>query len=380
LVLKKGNLVIDNFSRLSTSANHVLAVVEFPYRSTISLSTPSYGGIKYVDAIRFLSTYSVREVAELPIYEAADTMATALTLDPFFFTVEPEGQWQVIVRPAFSSPPSSIPYHLSVMIDEKTIHCNGFDFAGHILTGEIMPLEMQITDLSQPVETAHQIEALITSPKYSAANVLDRYLDKLPQKPENPAVFKNLGPVDKLYYLLRQIPEAYEMLNQVVSRNVTLSRVWKRVRKRKVPSQRFTAHLDETMVPGSYQIIYKIRGRGSRSGFFERVVMKTAQVTPEPIFDPKNVRAEYMEKKKQLLINYGPKDKYCNLLGPGWKDWLHLDIGKLSATTTDSLNGEYKFVIDDIDLQNLRKAKLTFKFGGKELFSGHVNELLEQRK
>ena len=291
--------------------------------------------------------------------------------------IEPAGSWEIIVNKAIPHHQDGIPYHLTVIADEKKLFLD-YLVPGNILeVGKAIDLGVIIKEAGFPVEFLHKAEATVTRPKEALGNILARYRIKAPSVDSKSD--DGGSAIKECIRALMQNPTAAEDLKKTVRETVTLRPVSKdKARTRRSDQGLFRARYEKTLFPGIYSIEFRIEGTGKTTGAFERTASRTVIVRTKLDKASSQLKGEYLEKQKLLKIRCVLKDKFGNHLGPGYHHNLKGRFaGRVIKNITDTLDGSYSIIAKVFKIEELFDSKLEIQYKSTMLFNNIPAKLIE---
>ncbi len=129
---------------------------------------------------------------------------------------------------------------------------------------------------------------------------------------------------------------------------------------------------DNTSIPGSYNVIFNIRGTDAEGREVRRTEALSAQVEVGELLLP-----DFLPKVRivdgQLKLTFRPRDRFGNYLGPDYGDRIRLahDSGS-PAPVVDRLDGGYEVTLP---LPAGRDPSIELEVLGRRLFEGPISEL-----
>lgn len=355
MVLRKGDIEI-NFDKIIRNGRSVIGIIEFPH---YQLKTCNAGDINYIEHHHFAHYYKSKEKDPSVISQYRPRFrSNGRFIDPSSLSsivklsIFPQGDWSVSVfSPTEGTGAVNRSYLLSVIADEKDyfyqVRWEGTPlFAGN-------PIDVSVL-LSRekglpPIKTSISVE--VKSPSEAIINIVSNY------KPQNTPKI----PTDNVG------GKAGE-LNARIEKLLTEPKLLASVRKKKITSIKLSQSPMNLMAgtvtglttQGYHKARVIIRHEDKKGGVYERVVDRTFKFSVCP--DQKSSKIDIIKEGKFLQINVLPKDKYGNLLGPGYeKRFPRLFPGYKILDIADNLDGSYT-------LRTIPIGKNAIKPGKEEIF------------
>ncbi len=379
-MLKKGEKIISIRDAIVDDRYKIASIIfphSQPVRKILNVEGLSLAEMRLIAAFSMMYEIPMEAEAAVEVLPGAVSGVTA-PVHTLWEHIEPAGSWEIIVNKAIPHHQDGIPYHLTVIADEKML------FLDYILSGKIfevgkaIDLGVLINEAGFPIEFLHNAEAIVTRPNEALGNVLARYRIKAPSVDSKSD--DGWSAMKECIRALMQNPKAAEDLKKTVKETVTLRPVSKnRALTRRSDQGLFRASYENTLVPGIYSIEFRIEGTGKKTGTFERTASRTVIVRTKLDKASSQLKGEYLEKKKLLKISCVLKDKFGNLLGPGYRHNLKGKLsGRIIKDITDTLDGSYSIIAKVSGIDELFKSKLEIQYESTVLFNNIPAKLIEE--
>ncbi|MBN2050665.1 MAG: VWA domain-containing protein, partial [Spirochaetales bacterium] len=355
-MLWKDNVRVGRFDKNGSGFGYEVTVLRFPHRE-VHFYPPFEGA---------------------PFGKGEKTPYDTLSI-PFYTQVEPEGEWKIQICPrGTNTAVQTIPYCLSVFVEEKELE---FDFSGIpsvITAGETLTFNVDIFEHHKPLKSQYSVLSTVRKPKTPPGNLLSQF-----QPPNFEALYRKelkTRQISRAEYkteLLLRDPELRRRAQEVEIEVVPCVSLWKTAggKRKEARKPRFRGATRNTKTPGIYQVELDIRGTGKLSGSFQRKITRSILVRFK-VHGEKTLKTLRVQTAgKNIAISIVPTDGEGNLLGPGWDSMVSLTIGKKQLYPEDRMDGVYEYLIPKADLQKPSGKKLSLSVMDRVLFEGTLEDL-----
>jgi len=306
--------------------------------------------------------------------------------------IQPQGTWTIRLKGNFKQA-DFIPYHASVLVDERELK---YDFSPRqfaFATEAVIPLSVAVKEGLTPVKNLEKVEVTITRPSISlAATLAKNHVDRSELAKTNFGIHEDHFPrlVEKKIYKLKQDGV---LKDSTLTDRLGLFDDGQHQHGDAVAGDGiYSALYVKTMVPGQYELKFQLAGQAPKIGQFSRTEQFSLLVRVQKADIAKTVVTASLQQiqpdgSQMYLISVTPRDVLDNLLGPGYPDKIKItsSAGKL-GTLEDDLEGSYTRTLtlqrSDPDPtititvlgEVVRQAKLSDLIGAKRRFfvSAHL--------
>ena len=293
--------------------------------------------------------------------------------------VEPEGDWEIVIRRTFPGDQAPASYHLMVLADDSKLEYI-FEVPREIqFSGVHIPVTARVFEDGEPLESIYSVDAVIRRPIAALGNILAGFKGEKPAKRSDRDDSPPCEVAAMLEAALRDKKTAASLRNVEISR-MGLAPVWKERReKRRAARGLFRGFYKETKTPGMYRIDLTVRGVGKNCGVFERTESRTVLIQPKPDKAATAIRATYAPKAGRLALKVTPSDKFGNMVGPGYSGEVRVEVdGKPLAGVADNLDGSYGVDIKAPDKKRLTRMNMKVAIFGFTVFEGSPEVLIRK--
>lgn len=284
-----------------------------------------------VDVRRFLrfAPGSVSAKVPLPVLDRSGFLDSA-------------GEWQVVLRGELPE----IENHLMVLLDNTTIATEYAFDAPEYLTGQPIRIEARLLEGGEPLRDA-EVVALVRRPQTGLGNLLSEAdLDA-----GDPDLGEPFDPAQaKLAALLRN-RELAEQLRQTREEPIKLLDDGDMASGDAVAGDGIYSALDhDTETEGHYSFDVTVRASNRNGEEVRRVHRLTTHVRPGPEPGASDFAvgdvAQRADGSVRAALDLTLRDRFGNLLGPGYADAIAVDLsrGRVEGTR-DLLNGSYQVFV-----------------------------------
>ena len=256
------------------------------------------------------------------------------------------GEWTVTVEVpgTFDGPgiaafvPPTVPVKVAVLVDDLGVNAD-LDIAQTEFTvGEPIQLRAKLSELGQPVlglgtRAGETVVAQILKPGQSVGDLLgSSEASAQPVASPDP-----LSPAEtKLFNELQNNPDAFLQQSDLIQLTDP-------------DGDGVYTGSYPTKESGHYTFLFGVQGKTAEAGVMSRQQVKSVWVRPVPDGGQTKfgIDTSSIAGGMRLFINFTPKTKFGNLLGPGWANyfWLTANTGP-AFKPVDNLNGTYAATLD----------------------------------
>jgi hypothetical protein len=365
--LRKDGLTIDLSHKLVNEPTYSYATLHFPHYQKTTKYSPFY---KAELASFKKSPSQITHKIEIP-HQTLDFGQKAL--------IQPDGSWEVIIERMFRDDSAPVPYHLMILVDDKTLTLD-FELPRKIFyVGEAIPISLKVREGDKLIDKIYSVEVNVYRPTVSFATLLSKY--KVKEKSPKIDMNEDLKacPVAKKIFFMMQDKDILKKMAKVERDTLKLKPLWKTGLNRAKVFNR--ASLKEvyknTRIPGIYRIDFKVKGVGPKVGCFERTESRTIIVQPKPHKQQTQIQSGFNDKENTLTFNIVPTDQGGNLLGPGYAPTMTGKIGEETlGKVIDNLDGSYQIEIKT-KKEELSLKKMDLSIMGEKIIEDTLDKLIE---
>jgi hypothetical protein len=282
------------------------------------------------------------------------------------------GNWDVrIKRENAEASSPSVPYNLSVLIDDKEIQIGNTDFGSFFITGQSLPIEFFAGNDRMPFTHIERLSIKVEKPAHAIGNIIAENT-RLIQEIVRMAAFKKSGEDDIIKHIYSH-PTIKKLMGKKRTEVVDFG-------KSNSPNLRdengcFAISYRNLTVPGIYSVTCNLSAWNRRQGRVTRTIPLTYNVKSRA--DRANSLIQAALDSDNLFVTITPKDRCGNYLGPGFtKDIVFTLAGAAKKTVKDNMDGTYTV---DVRLENGQKPNgmlLRIRMAEAVLYSDRVEKIL----
>jgi hypothetical protein len=344
--LVKDGKEIDIRYKITEGHTYRIATIYFPHYQTES------------GYMHTMTTHTVSQVPqELP----------SLLQDKLLVTsgeyIDPEGRWELIVRRQSPSDSTPVAYHVAVLVEDKIMEIIPERHPNVWYTGDPIPIEFQLREGRKPISEVYTASATISSPVTSFANLL----------------YKFQGRSGISGQIMRLLANSQAITGSLAKREEVIMPLQPKKVDKKNRVTQYSGTYERATVPGIYNLRLKVRGISAKCGMFERVENMSFVVKAKPDPSASSIKIIYDRAGNRLSVLIVPKDKYGNIVGPGYSRLLrYTHGGEPAGEIIDNLDGSYRVDIPKVKPADLDKVSVAVEMSNVVLFRGNPGKLVEK--
>lgn len=265
----------------------------------------------------------------LPVQVGGNKVATA-------------GEWKIRLDGA--NVPSTLPYHLIVLLDNTLL---ASDFSTPVSdpgTGEAIPVQVRLAEKGAPVLGA-TVTVTVRGPKEGLGDVLSEPSRREPV--QSPDTGLNAAANGKLNAILNDPAIAARLADQSLP-TLTLADDGDPASGDATAGDGIYSGLfRDTQEEGHYQLTFDVKGNAPANGDYRRTYRLSVFARPKPdksSTDFQVVSQTTADRGVHVVLRALPRDRNKNLLGPGYLGSLSINVdgGTVVRPLQDNLDGSYQ--------------------------------------
>jgi hypothetical protein len=283
------------------------------------------------------------------------------------------GDWQVTLRKGAGATVASLPYSLTIIVEDHGIDLDFFAPPASVLVGEEMRLSALLDGRRSGIQAVHSLSATVIAPRLGFGDVLkanEPNLRKALNSLQNPMKIGTEDIVEKeqlLPILLASIPQAgIDLAKRQQPAPLALSR------RQGTKAGMHDASYIPT-VPGLHTVIFTVVATLMDGSAVERTERRTFVARLRVSSFNSEIKA--FIDKKEVIVDITPLDDQNHYYGPGYASQVQVHMAGLKdLRVIDNLDGSYKAVLTLDKAITDPKARIKVDLGAT-VFAGEIGTL-----